>query len=440
MTRVELVKLINSEEQSRTWREYGELVGEHPDKVRKWWRWFKSVGKNVNEWMPGVPMQDTAEEFRDMSGTTYKHEEDGTFSVDTYYDHPPTPEEVMLDHKIRPNEWTLKAYYSKAKPKGWHVTALFAPAVARSTESITDEQIAEVVKKYMKTSPIKVQPARIDGDLVLRVIYTDTHIGLDPDKNGKSLYGGKWDKEELYRRGYRIIEEVKNVCSRYREISEIHLIDLGDYLDGWDATTTRKSHTLPQNMSNTECFDLGVSFKLYLIDGVHYNTGLPVICHSVTNDNHSGDFAYIVNSAAKQISEFKYGQLVEYHIHTRFMSHYNIGDMTFILTHGKDTEEMKSGFPAKLDKATESKIQAYMKHYNLYTKDSVVTLEKGDTHVYLIDESTSRDFDYNNYMALSPASAWVQLNFDKSRSGFTTMLVDPVRKTKTLTPHYFPWE
>jgi hypothetical protein len=60
--------------------------------------------------------------------------------------------------------------------------------------------------------------------------------------------------------------------------------------------------------------------------------------------------------------------------------------------------------------------------------------------VYLIDESTSKDFDYNNYMALSPASAWVQLNFDKSRSGFTTMLVDPVRKTKTITPYYFPWE
>jgi hypothetical protein len=292
----------------------------------------------------------------------------------------------------------------------------------------------------MKTSPVKVLPVRRGGEMVLRIIYTDTHIGLEPNKGGKSLYGGKWDKEELYKRGYSMIEEAKRICARYPEISEIHLIELGDYLDGWDATTTRKSHPLPQNMSNTECFDLGVSFKLYLIDGLFHNTQLPIVCYSITDDNHSGDFAYIVNSAVKQIAEHKYGNAVEYNVQTKFMSHYKIKDMAFVLTHGKDGSEMKNGFPAKLDKPTEGKIQAYLKHHGLYSQDIYVTVEKGDTHIFLNDESTSKDFDYISYMALSPASSYVQMNFDKSRSGFTTMIVDPERKTKTITPHYFPWE
>jgi hypothetical protein len=443
MNRVELLKLIVSEEQRRTWREYGELVGEHPDKVRKWWRWFKGEGRDRGMWMPGVPIGspigDGGEEFRELSGTTYKYEEDGTFSIDTYYDHPPTPEEVMLDHKIDGKEWTLKSYYSKAKPKGWHVTALFGKTLALDGRGLSDEDIERVVRQHLKTAPVKIQVTPKLGNLVLRLVYTDTHIGLDPDKNGKSLYGGKWDREELYKRGHKMIQEVVEVCKRYPEICEVHIVELGDYLDGWDATTTRKSHHLPQNMTNGDCFDLGVSFKLFLIDGIHHNTGLPIECHSVTDDNHSGDFAYVVNSAVKQIAELKYGGAVRYHVHTRFMSHYFINDMAFVLSHGKDAEDMKTGFPVKLDKVTEGKIQEYMKHHGLYGKNILVTFEKGDSHQQLLDEDTSSDFDYYNYRALSPASSWVQKNFKKSRSGFSTMVVDPVRKTKTTTAHTFPW-
>ena len=119
------------------------------------------------------------------------------------------------------------------------------------------------------------------------------------------------------------------------------------------------------------------------------------------------------------------------------MSHYFIGKMVFILTHGKDEEYMKSGMPMKLDTKTIEKVTEYMKHHNLYNKNYRVTVDKGDLHCFGIDEHTTTDFDYNNYMALSPSSAWVQLNFKEGKSGFTTMVVDAAKKTKTTTPYYF---
>lgn len=61
-----------------------------------------------------------------IEGDTYKHNiEKGTIELSAYYDHPPTPEEVIKDHKIDTTKFKLSAYYSKAKSKGWYVTALF---------------------------------------------------------------------------------------------------------------------------------------------------------------------------------------------------------------------------------------------------------------------------------------------------------------------------
>lgn len=58
--------------------------------------------------------------------TNYKHNTDaGTFQVEAYYKAPPTPEEVIKDHKIDLKKFKLSAYYSKQKSKGWQVTALF---------------------------------------------------------------------------------------------------------------------------------------------------------------------------------------------------------------------------------------------------------------------------------------------------------------------------
>src|SRR5690554_4706130 len=42
--RVELVTEILAYGKIKKWREYGEEYGEHPEKIRKWWRYFSEEG------------------------------------------------------------------------------------------------------------------------------------------------------------------------------------------------------------------------------------------------------------------------------------------------------------------------------------------------------------------------------------------------------------
>ena len=79
-----------------------------------------------------------------------------------------------------------------------------------------------------------------------RLVYTDVHIGMDVNPDGYSLYGGKWDKTELFRRLDLMIQFVLD--NRKSEV--LYIDELGDLMDGWDARTVRREHELPQNMNN----------------------------------------------------------------------------------------------------------------------------------------------------------------------------------------------
>ena len=95
-----------------------------------------------------------------------------------------------------------------------------------------------------------------------RLVYTDVHIGMTTNENGFSLYGGKWDNEEIIDRCKIMINHVIE-----NKKSDILIADeLGDFMDGWDGETVRKGHKLPQNMDNEKAFDVGLSFKIMLLD------------------------------------------------------------------------------------------------------------------------------------------------------------------------------
>ena len=61
----------------------------------------------------------------------------------------------------------------------------------------------------------------------------------------------------------------------------------------------------------------------------------------------------------------------------------------------------------------------------------------GLSHQQLIDECTSKVFDYNNYLAFSPPSNWVQTNFGSSKSGFNLMIINSNNNDKQLLTKYF---
>jgi hypothetical protein len=255
-----------------------------------------------------------------------------------------------------------------------------------------------------------------------RAVFTDTHIGMDVNKDGFSLYDGLWNESEIFKR----LEIFVNEIIKNKKSNTLFLNDLADFLDGWDAETTRGGHKLPQNMDNQKAFDVALIFKIRLVDALlhHYNF---IKFVNICNDNHAGSFGYIVNSAFKTYIELKYPNNIEVINQRKFIDHYIINNRCFILTHGKDNANLKFGFKPKLDAIQIEKIKNYIDEYKLHNYK--IEFSKGDSHQLLFDHTSSTAFEYQNFGAFSPPSDWVKTNFKNTLSSFTTFNYYETQKT-----------
>lgn len=245
-----------------------------------------------------------------------------------------------------------------------------------------------------------------------RLIFTDVHIGMEPNPDNTSMFKHKWDKEELFKTADEMITTVlKN------KKSDILIIDdLGDLPDGFQKTTSRGGHALPQNMSDLEIFNNAVEFKLYLVKYLKQHfTG--ILLNNVCEDNHGGSFTSIINTAVKKIIDVT-DSSVSVTNHYDFFSHYFIGNHCKILCHGKDSTELKFGMGIKLTPEIAAKIEQYIDAHDLKAKARYIEFSKGDTHLCLFDMGNSDNFNYMNYPALSPSSKYIQHNYKKGRRGF----------------------
>lgn len=295
-----------------------------------------------------------------------------------------------------------------------------------------EDSFEEIVKKHIKPVTFEDFKTYKTEDWFDRLVYTDTHIAMDVNgKDGDSLYEGKWDREEVLKRLYKMISHVKEFSTSNTLIID----DLGDFMDGLGANTTRKGHELPQNMNDKEAFDLALEFKIYLVDALidNYDT---IVCNNITNDNHSGVFSYFVSQAVKNILEAKYPKKVYVNSIKRFIHHYSVGNHTFVISHGKDIGEQKFGFKPKLDAIQAEKIDQYCKEHKLYN-GNFIEFSKGDSHQAIYDDTTSNDFSYYNYPAFSPPSNWVKTNFKNSKSGFNFFNISKENNTKISIPYWF---
>ena len=281
----------------------------------------------------------------------------------------------------------------------------------------------------------KIKPITLNYDkdfkalaLFDRLVFTDVHIGMNVNPDGYSLYGGLWDETELNKR----LEIMVNFTLHNRKSKTLIINELGDFMDGWDGFTTRGGHALPQNMDNQTAFDVGLRFKIQLIDALipYYER---IECVNICNDNHSGSFGYIVNSAFKTFIELKYPDNVKVINQRKFIDHYFAENRCFILTHGKDDKSLKFGFKPVLDAGQIEKIKNYIDENKLHGYK--IEFGKGDSHQYIFDNSTSKHFNYHNFPAFSPPSNWVQTNFQNSISGFVHF--NYYENTKTLNDYIF---
>lgn len=302
-------------------------------------------------------------------------------------------------------------------------------------ENFNDIDFDSIVKKYLiLPHPVRVPEKEEECDWS-RLVYTDVHVAMDPNPEDSSIYGGKWDEDEFIRR----VEEMATFTIVNSKSALLIVDELGDYMDGQGGQTIRKGHSLPQNMSDEEAFDLAVRGKVLLFDRLigHFRR---IISHNLVNDNHSGSFSYFVNSAVKAILEAKYGDSVMFSIQRKFMDHYAAGRHCFILTHGKDDQYLKYGYPVHPKPEHVSRIDEYCKSNELYRKYDFIEFSKGDSHQFILDYAASDDFDYCNYPAFSPSSGYIQTNYKKGRSGFVLQNFNEHDREKEIKYKIFNWK
>ena len=277
--------------------------------------------------------------------------------------------------------------------------------------------------------PIKLPKIerKLDLSIFDRLVYTDVHVGMEVNQNGYSLYDGAWNELELNNRLETMVAQT--LINKQSDTLYIH--ELGDFMDGYDAVTTRGGHSLPQNMDNQKAFDVGLAFKIKMIDALipYYNK---IECTNICNDNHAGSFGYIVNSAFKAYIELKY-ENVKVTNQRKFIDHYIIENRCFILCHGKDDKNMKFGFKPHLDAVQIEKIKNYIDEYRLH--NYTIEFSKGDSHQLLLDFTSSSAFEYQNFGAFSPPSDWVKTNFKNTNSSF--IILNYYENQKSINPIIF---
>ena len=303
----------------------------------------------------------------------------------------------------------IKISTSKTTGQQW---VQYAPRKETASEVVESFDFKSVIEKYIKPIILeKVDRKTYSKDFDTLTI-TDVHIGMDTDVDNNTMYSKEWNKEELIKTADIVIEQTLEEQAS----SVLYIDELGDLLDGFNAQTTRGGHALPQNMTNEECFDAALEFKLKILYGL-VNNYTEIHFNNICNDNHSGAFGYFVNEAFKQIAELQFKNVTVTN-HRKFLNHYYVGKICFIISHGKDDKSLKFGFKPQLDFKGAEKIDQYCKQNKIYKNSDLVIFKKGDSHQALFDMCTSDDFYYFNYPALSPSSNWIKNNFKLGRRGF----------------------
>ena len=341
---------------------------------------------------------------------------EGLFSYE-----PQSAEEIIKMFKIDTGKWRLSSFWNKQQPSGKYLVS--ANITQLKGGEISNEDVTKVIKDVFleKTiTPYEFVSTFTCNEKSLMVYTSDKHVGAYLPDN--ALYQNKYDYETFARRMERLLEEIIHIKSIYGRFESIYIMDLGDSMDGFDAQTTRKGHALPQNMNNREAFEAYVKAHKDFFDNlVRAKLTNNIEFIAVTNDNHSADFGYITNRALEEYLNVKYPQ-VQTRMLNKFIEHFTKGEHTFVLTHGKDSEDMKHGMPLHMNPKTENFINHYLDHNKIDSQKTKVHFIKGDLHQNTSEEAAR--FRYRNTLSMFGSSKWAMHNFIPQSPGVSFDIIE----------------
>ena len=272
-----------------------------------------------------------------------------------------------------------------------------------------DEQISQVdiesvlLKVTEQLTPVIIPKITESSEYVFNIYLSDQHIGA---KVEHSLYSNYFDKHVYRSRMNKVLFEIIAKSQLYGKFKQINIFYLGDTFDGQDGFTVKRTHPLPQNMSNEECFETGLKVNLEFLNTLFTSEAAQTYTlNFVAQSNHGGSMDYYLFKSIESIVNTLYPQ-VKVTIANKFIGKFICGVHTFLYCHGKDNIDMKVPLPLNLDKSTENFIAQFI-DYNIIVGE--VHFIKGDLHqnatVY------GKKFRYRNVGSLFGSSTWIMANY-----------------------------
>ena len=238
---------------------------------------------------------------------------------------------------------------------------------------------------------------------------SDMHIGADV--SSYSIYNNTFNMEEATKRMNTIFEEIIKTQNLFK-FTEIHIINVGDSLDGYNGETTRGGHSLPQNMNNKD------QYKNYLTLMVNLFTSLAksglfsnINYTSCESGNHDGDFGWMANKSLEAMLSIMCPD-IKVKIFDKFIDYVNVLDHTYIISHGKDARDMFKNMPLTINDKTENFINEYLDNCGLNGKN--IHFIKGDLHQSAT--TYAKRFRYKSVASFFGSSQWIHVNFGNTKA------------------------
>lgn len=245
---------------------------------------------------------------------------------------------------------------------------------------------------------------RVEGNRSLAIWLSDMHIGCRVDASGAVMNENiGWNPDTVKSRLQKVIDRITSAGP----FKNIYLFNLGDALDGMDATTTRRDVSLPQSMSNSDMINHYIKIILWFVNSLKHNhCAKNYYFRSVGESNHGGSAEYAANVAVASILE---SQGVNSYVCNKSIGFTMIDSIPVMYLHGKDNTNQRTPLGATLSNKDILYLSDVIQSNGLSEYRGRILVVKGDSHQAAL--TACNDFEYKSVGSLFGGSMWAQANF-----------------------------
>jgi hypothetical protein len=282
---------------------------------------------------------------------------------------------------------------------------------------------------FPDTKPITLPVAKFVQEKALVILISDDHAGA---VNDSSIFGNTWNGKKYKERLLKISEEAKKLGQIFEEV---HIISLGDQMNGWNSQTTRGGHEV-KSTSNKEQFDIYTAGRVAFYNDLFTSrVSQKYYVHDVENSNHTGmDFSYMANRFLEMYIETKFPSVIRKSYFLPVET-FDYGIHTIGFTHGKDESLMKRPMPLKLDPKTDLFLFQFFDKKGYSPSERRITMYKGDLHSYALDKG--KFGRYINVPSIMGPTDWTEVNFGDCEGGAILEVFEKNSKAVTQIPIWF---